>query len=386
MMHPFALSKAACLFIMLAVITSGALRADSTRNIDDLAEQIRKTDAQLEALKQRIDQNTIIKQDLQSAFEAARDKRFERDERLAELDRQITLFNATLTELQHSVDNASQAIEQRKSELALALQSSQRVGAASNLKPLLKHDDPGQAQRLAVYREYFFRAQQKQLTHAIAYLKRIEDARLSALKDRNWLEYIKSKAAGQRENFARDVDESRQKIDQVNTELEQSTRTVAQLQADHQRLQRLMEELESLQRDGSDYFASLQGDIELPVTGEVIARFGDIKSVGKLRWEGLFIKSRDGARVQAVADGEVVYSDWLQGFGMLVIVDHGDGYMTLYGGNRSVAPTKGTWVESGATIATVGDSGGQNTSGLYFEIRHNAKALDPQDWLKPASS
>lgn len=386
MMHPFARALAACLSILLVATASSALAADPARNIDELAEQIRKTDEQLATLKRQIDQNTTIKQDLQAAFEAARDHRFERDERLAELDNQIALFNATLTKLQHSIDTANNTIGQRKIELALALQSSQRVGAQSNLKSLLKHDNPGHAQRLAAYREYFFRAQQVQLNSAIAYLKRVEQAQLAALKDRNWLEYIKSKATDQRENFARDADKNRQKINQVNTELEKSTRSVAQLQADQQRLQSLMEELEGMQRDGSGYFASLKGDVELPVTGEVSARFGDIKSVGKLRWEGLFIKSRDGARVRVVANGEVVYSDWLQGFGMLVIVDHGDGFMTLYGGNRSVAPAKGTWVESGATIATVGDSGGQNTSGLYFEIRHNAKALDPQDWLKPASS
>ena len=385
MLQPFTHTLAACLSILL-IATAPSLCADSARNIDELAERIRSTDAQLEALQQKIDQNTTIKQDLQAAFLAARNKRFERDERLTELDFQIEQFNATLTDLQQSINIASNAIEQRKSELALALQSSQRVGADSHLKSLLKHDDPAQAQRLAAYREYFFRAQQAQLTRAIAYLERFEQAQLTAQKDRNWLEYIKKKAAGQRENHARDANENRRKIDQVNTELEQSTRTVAQLQADQQRLQSLMDELETLQRSGSGYFAAMQGQFELPVAGEVTARFGDTKSVGKLRWEGLFIKSQEGARVRAVADGEVVYSDWLQGFGMLVIVDHGDGYMTLYGGNRSVATAKGAWVESGATIATVGDSGGQNTSGLYFEIRHNAMALDPQNWLKPASS
>ena len=385
MMPSFAFGSAACLFILLLATTS-SLNADSARNIDELAEQIRNTDVQLDALKQKIDQNTTIKQDLQVAFDAARNQRFERDERLTDLNHQIEQFDTTLTELQQSVSLASDAIAERKTELALALQSSQRVGADSYLKSLLKHDDPAQAQRLAIYREYFFRAQRAQLNQAIAYLESVEQAQLTAQKDRNWLDYIKKKATDQRENHVRNVNENRQKIDKVDAELELSTRTVAQLQADQQRLLSLMEELETPQRGGSGYFAAMQGQFELPVAGELTARFGDTKSVGKLRWEGWFIKSREGVRVRAVADGEVVYSDWLQGFGMLVIVDHGDGYMTLYGGNRSVATTRGTWVESGATIATVGNSGGQNTSGLYFEIRHNAVALDPQDWLKPASS
>ena len=372
--------------MLTCVSVSSPTDAVAAQNIDELAAQIRQTNEQLESLRRQIDQNNTLKSDLQSAFAAAREKRAERDERLANLDQQIAHFDATLSELQDSVADASDTIAKRKTELAIALQSSQRVGAQSSLKSLLKHDDPAKAQRLAAYQEYFFRAQQAQLEQGVAYLERIEQARQSALKDRNWLAFIKDKAAGQRQNYAQLADTNRQKIEQVNSELEQSTRTVAQLQADQQRLQNLMEELEKKRRDGSGYFASLQGHIDLPVRGEVSAHYGDIKSVGKLHWEGLFIQSREGSRVQVVADGEVVYSDWLQGFGMLVIVDHGDGFMTLYGGNRSVGPTAGTWVESGATIATVGDSGGQNTSGLYFEIRRNAKALDPQDWPKPASS
>jgi len=105
-----------------------------------------------------------------------------------------------------------------------------------------------------------------------------------------------------------------------------------------------------------------------------------------LRWDGYFIEAGTGAAVRAIADGTVVYSDWLQGFGMLVILDHGDGYMTLYGGNREVTVRKEDWVQTGSTIATVGDSGGQKTSGVYFEIRHNATPVDPKEWVSTDNS
>ncbi len=375
-----------CLSIIMALSLPASLLAGSAKDIDKLAEQIRKTDEQLEALRQKIDRNNTLKQDLQAAFQSAREKRGERDQRLDELDGRIKQFNKQLGELEAAIDTASSTIGKRKSELAASLRSSQRVGEGSGLKTLLQHDNPAQAQRLDVYRDYFFQAQQARVHRAINYLDSVEQAHLAALKDRNWLDHIKRKAAGQRESYAQDADEKRQQIVIVDGELQQSTRTVAQLQKDQLRLQSLLEELETMQRGGSGYFASLQGQYELPVSGEITARFGDLKSVGKLRWDGLFIKAREGVLVNAVADGEMVYSDWLQGFGMLAIIDHGDGYMTLYGGNRTVTAGKGDWVESGSTIATVGDSGGQNTSGLYFEIRHNATALDPQDWLKPASS
>ena len=360
--------------------------AEGAKNIDDLAEQIRQTNEQLDALKQQIDSNNMLKSELQSAFDMAREKRGERDQRLAELDGRIEQFNAQLRELESTVSEADAAVDQRKQQLAEALRGSQSIAANSTLQTLLHQDDPAQAQRLAVFREYLFRAQRQQIDIATRYLHGVEEARIKALQDRNWLNHIRNKATSQRDSYARDVQAKRVQIDDIDVVLQQTTRTVAQLRDDQARLQNLMDELESMQRGGSGYFAALQGEYQLPVTGDIRAHFGDEKSVGKLRWEGLFIAAKSGKSVRALADGEVVYSDWLQGFGMLVILDHGDGYMTLYGGNRTVNVENGTWVESGATIATVGDSGGQNTSGLYFEIRHNASALDPEDWLNPASS
>jgi septal ring factor EnvC (AmiA/AmiB activator) len=146
-----------------------------------------------------------------------------------------------------------------------------------------------------------------------------------------------------------------------------------------------MEELKALQSAQSGYFIAGQGRYPAPVKGRLTARFGDIKSVGKLTWSGLFIEADMGVPVRAIADGEVIYSNWLQGFGHLVIIDHGDNYTSLYGGNREVTMPVGGWVESGATIATVGDSGGQTSGGVYFEIRHNAIAEDPEIWLIPNS-
>ena len=374
------------LLILLGVCLSPSLYADGAKDISQLAEQIQKTDEQLKALKRTIDRNNLLKRDLQEAFKLASEKKGERDARLAELSTRITEFNQRLEELEQTVASANEDIQHRKSELAKSLRGSQNIGAASELKTFLQHDNPSQAQRLDVYRHYFFTAQQRQVQSSIEYLQGVEQAHLTTLKDRNWLNHIRDKATTQRESHAQDAQTKRQEIDIIDSELQSSTRTVAQLQQDQQRLQSLLEELERLQRGGSGYFASLQGQYEQPVPGQITARFGETKSVGKVRWDGLYINAREGEPVRAIADGEVVYSDWLQGFGMLVILDHGDGYMTLYGGNRTVTPSTGAWVESGATIAKVGDSGGQNTSGLYFEIRHNATALNPQDWLKAASS
>jgi septal ring factor EnvC (AmiA/AmiB activator) len=253
------------------------------------------------------------------------------------------------------------------------------------LKIVLQNDDPAVADRINVYTEYFLQAQNRQIKQQVGILQRIETAKKDTLKDRNWLNYLQKKAGQQREDLVVSATDKQRSLGEVEAGLSQKTQTVAQLRADQERLQSLMDELKSLQSAQSGYFEAGRGEYSAPVTGMLKARFGDVKSVGKLRWSGLFIQASGGKPVRAIADGEVVYSDWLQGFGMLVIIDHGDSYMTLYGGNRDVTVPAGQWVESGATIATVGDSGGQSTSGVYFEVRHKATAVNPEDWLRADS-
>lgn len=127
-------------------------------------------------------------------------------------------------------------------------------------------------------------------------------------------------------------------------------------------------------------FASLRGQLRLPVKGDLTAKFGSKRGDGPA-WRGLFIRAPEGAEVRAVAAGRVVFSDWLRGFGNLIIVDHGSQYMTIYGNNQSVLKRAGDVVKAGESIATAGNSGGNEQSGLYFEMRHQGRAFDPLGWV-----
>jgi septal ring factor EnvC (AmiA/AmiB activator) len=127
-------------------------------------------------------------------------------------------------------------------------------------------------------------------------------------------------------------------------------------------------------------FASLKGRLALPVTGEIANRFGQARADGGLQWRGITILARPGQEVRSVAPGRVVFADWLRGFGNLLIVDHGDGYMTLYGNNESLLRRVGDGVRGGDPVATVGSSGGSAQAGLYFELRHRGKPVDPLGW------
>ncbi|HEX8962856.1 MAG TPA: peptidoglycan DD-metalloendopeptidase family protein [Rhodocyclaceae bacterium] len=127
-------------------------------------------------------------------------------------------------------------------------------------------------------------------------------------------------------------------------------------------------------------FAALKGKLRLPVRGTIEGRFGGRRAEGGATWKGLFIRAAEGTEVHAVAPGSVVFSDWLRGFGNLMIVDHGDGFLSVYGNNESLLLQAGETVTAGQVIATVGNSGGNPESGLYFELRHQGQAFDPLKW------
>ncbi|MEK7874848.1 MAG: peptidoglycan DD-metalloendopeptidase family protein, partial [Pseudomonadota bacterium] len=140
------------------------------------------------------------------------------------------------------------------------------------------------------------------------------------------------------------------------------------------------ERLPDASGDGSP-FAQLKGRLNLPVRGELRNRFGSPREDSGLSWKGLFIAAPAGQEVRAIAAGRVVFADWLRGFGNLLIIDHGGGYMSLYGNNESLYKQVGAATLGGETVAAVGNSGGNADSGLYFEIRHQGKAFDPLAWI-----
>ncbi|ENO83758.1 murein hydrolase activator EnvC family protein, partial [Thauera linaloolentis] len=129
-------------------------------------------------------------------------------------------------------------------------------------------------------------------------------------------------------------------------------------------------------------FAQLRGQLRFPVRGELVGRFGAPRAEGGTTWKGVFIRAGTGADVKAVAAGEVVYSDWLRGYGNLIIVDHGGDYLTVYGNNDTLLKEVGDAVSGGDAIASVGTSGGAGDSGLYFELRHQGRPLDPMQWVR----
>ena len=183
----------------------------------------------------------------------------------------------------------------------------------------------------------------------------------------------------------------------ISAQIGKQKEELSRLKRDEQRLKRLFERIgksakhapspvlknESVPEATQEKkpFAKLKGQLRLPVKGILTNRFGAPRMNGGLVWKGLFIRAATGEEVRAIAAGRVVFADWLRGFGNIIILDHGDGYMSLYGDNETLLKNVGEWVRGGEVIAEVGNSGGNSESGLYFELREQGVPLDPMKWV-----
>jgi septal ring factor EnvC (AmiA/AmiB activator) len=227
-------------------------------------------------------------------------------------------------------------------------------------------------------------------------------ARLKASSEEKALELaaIEAQSRAAREQLLKERREQRRVFERISGEIRSARKRIQVLVADESRLSRLVEEIGKLlaARPGAGYvrvtsvpdpgaqpagpFANLKGRLRLPVRGELVGRYGAQRSTGTASAKGVFIRAPGGEPVRAVAPGRVVYADWMRGFGNLLIVDHGEAFLSIYGNNESLLKQTGDAVTLGEPLATVGQSGGNEETGLYFELRHLGKPFDPLSWVK----
>ncbi len=230
-----------------------------------------------------------------------------------------------------------------------------------------------------------------------------EAARLKAdsVEKARELAAIEARARGDRERLLKVRRENRRLLDRIAGEIRNAKKRIQVLLADESRLARLVQEIGKVlaARPGAGYarvtavpeartgvvaslFSAMKGSLRLPVRGELAGRFGSPHPEGGISAKGVFIRAPEGEPVRAVGAGRVVYSDWMRGFGNLLIVDHGEAFLSIYGNNESLLKQTGDTVNLGEPLATVGHSGGNEQTGLYFELRHLGRAFDPLRWVK----
>ncbi len=306
--------------------------------------------------------------------------------KLKTLETKVLNSQQQTKKLKHELNQLNRQLAEQRTILSEQIRSAYSMGHQQNLKMLLNQQDPAQAGRTQAYFNYLNRARQQQIHSFLATLdlKKQTEAKLKqTLLTQNKLlkSQKKKKRQRQKQRFQR-----KQLLAELSKKIKNQETTLSSLESSRGRIENLLKSLGELLADiptspsENQPFLSQKGKLPWPLKGRFMNKYGQPKNYGDLKWNGVLIKTELGTPVRVISHGRVAFSDWLQGFGFITIVDHGDGYMSLYGQNESLFKQTGDWVQAGEVIATAGDSGGQTTSGVYFEIRSRGKPVNPYKW------
>ncbi len=357
-----------------------------------------KAEAELKAVRSQIDK---VRAELQK--DAGRRDKLTRE--IEETEKTVSSARGELERLrreraEHAARRAELAARRRAEEASLArdrealagqIRAAHMIGHEEPLKLLLNQRDPAQAGRVLTYYQYFGRARAAQIAAINGHIEElntldaalaVEEQRLAALEEQQRGEVSKLQSARERRGKALQTLEAESK--NRARELERLKDQQGGLEKLVRELRRALERIDKFPTDSKDAFARLRGKLAWPVSGKVTASFGQTR-VGGLKWDGVLVAGSQGSPVRAVYHGRIVYADWLSGLGLLTIVDHGDGYLSLYGHNERLYKEVGERVSAGDTIATMGDSGGRQAPALYFEIRKAGRPIDPRPWFKSSA-
>jgi septal ring factor EnvC (AmiA/AmiB activator) len=328
-----------------------------------------------------------------------------RDEGARELRRIETQLAEAATELERARTRladqrealAALAKERRQTQarlaneedaLAASVRMSYMTGRGELLKLLLSQESPAQLGRMLAYYDYLNRARAGRIgdiNDAIERLGRIADETAAGEAE---LARLEEQQLGELRSLEQARAERREFLRNLESQLEDSGSQIERLRGEEERLADLLSDLDEVLAgfpvDSDAPFSAARGSLAWPVEGPLISNFGSPRGGDAVRWNGVVIESESGSPVRSVYHGRVVFSDWLQGLGLLIIVDHGEGFMSLYGHNQALLKDSGDWVEPGEIIAEVGDTGGQTSPSLYFALRRDGTPLDPGAWMREA--
>ena len=383
------------------------------------ADQADRKQSELDALKRRL-------QTLQQEFRTTQAHRKEAVDELRQSERAISSAVSQLRRLDserqrtqrdlqtltQQADAAAARIREQQARLAQALKGVYRRGQGDALKLILNGEDPNQSARDLRYLAHLSRAQHEMIETLRADLAQLAALQQQAAQKSTELTQLQAARETEQKKLLADKRAREQVLQKLSAQIRQQQRQISNLKRDERSLTQLVERLNRLMAQQAQKrqaekeaagqprrgvavntetpvafrtdrpFSGLKGSLRLPVAGELMNRFGAPREGGGLSWKGLFIRAAEGTVVKAIAAGQVVFSEWLRGFGNLIIVDHGEGYMSLYSNNESLYKQVGDRVQPGDAIATVGNSGGQPDTGLYFEMRHQSRPVNPLLWVK----
>ena len=307
--------------------------------------------------------------------------------KIREIQEQLAAEQVSLKSLQSRRGSLNKAKAEQQKFIEQQILAAYQVGKQQKIKVLLNQQQPDKVTRSLTYYDYFNKARAAQIDSYIDIISELDAIEPKIQQKTASLALAKQRLSSEYEKLLAGKKDREKSLSVINSAIKNNDQRLRKINKDRAELEQLLNTVEQTLANISipgDYrpFKALKGKLPWPVNGKPANRFGKQRNGTSLRWQGLSIPSAEGTTVSAIHHGRIVFSDWLRGSGLLVIVDHGNGYMSLYAHNQSLLRETGDWVNPGDIIATVGNSGGQQNASLYFEIRHNGKPTDPLRWCK----
>lgn len=389
----------ACLLGLAAAGAAVQAASDPAGKLKAGTADLESVRARIGAANQRIDRARADQGAQRTAVEAAERRIADAQRGLKKLATDLDAREARVQAAQASRAAAEARLNEARAQLARQVRSAYVAGQGGTTALVLAQQAPDRLARLLTYFDYLNRASARQLDGINAEIATVEveqqqlDVELKALKD---LQANREKALAALEG---DRQQRRKAVAALDEQIADEDAKLKALKSSEQDLQALLKQLKEAlaaipppvkppRSDGSaakpqKSFPKMRGVLAWPLRGSILANYGDAKLDTRLQWKGLWIAASEGTPVRASANGRVAYVGWLSSYGLIVVLEHDKGFFTLYGHNASVNAAAGDQVDAGAVIAAVGNTGGYERSGLYFEVRRGTDAVDPRDWLGP---
>nr|WP_245795477.1 peptidoglycan DD-metalloendopeptidase family protein [Thioalkalivibrio denitrificans] len=372
------------LAITLGFALAPAAWANDKAEVAQRLEEVRK---EIAALRDRLEAAQGERGRIEAALRKADREIADADRQLAATERAMEQAGARLAELEAEQAQERERLESQLALLARQLRAAYLAGRQDRLALLLNQEDPATVGRLLVYYRHYNDARGERIREVDEALENLALITREVSEAREQLAGERHRRQQLRDRLAEGQEERRRLLARLEAEIEATGTGLSRLEEDEEGMEELLRSLDRALQDIPEHsqldepFADRRGKLPWPTEGPLRARFGTPRGgQSGLQWRGVVIGAEPGDPVHAIHHGRVVFSDWMRGFGLLTIIDHGHGYMTLYGHNQSLYRSPGDWVQAGDLIARVGEGPGEDGRGLYFEIRHQGNPLNPGRW------
>jgi len=376
------------LLVACLVATPALLAEDKDAREKELKSVLRK----IEKLKQAIDVKEDSKSQYIKQLKSTEVRIGKLNQKIRAIGKKINRKKSELSGLRETRLKHQRQLSRENDYLAEQVYTAFTLGRQEKVKLLFSQQEPQSLQRNLVYYQYFSNARVDLINDVQNNIDKIIETEQLIREARKDLEQSQQTLTRQKKELNQDRGKRKSIIASLDKQLKQQGGSLTRLEDEASQLQKLIESIEEIFVDAPETeisqqaFAELKGKLAWPVKGKLRRLFGRNKPLSNLRWQGVTIEAADGQHVRAIYHGRIAFADWLRGMGNLIIIDHGKSYLSLYGHNESLFKAAGEWVEAGEIIGSIGSSGGQKNSGLYFEIRKRGKPQNPTNWCKSSNN